>query len=359
MKIYFIVYQTLNILDNKIYVGVHKTYNPEVFDGYIGCGVYINNASTYMNPTTPFQSAVKKYGPDKFKRSILKIFETSEEAYNMERDIVNYDFIRRKDTYNAKLGGLGGCSYYVKINQFDSEGNLIKTWESEVEAAEFLGVSHTAIINAKKYKGSCKKYFWSVDNEIDIKEYTLYTGTLCYKYDSITGKCIDTYNSMLEAAKCNDVAIQSIQRAVKGGYKVGNYYYSNSLMEKYLGKPKISLKNKSIYIYDLNGNFITELKNSSEIKEFFNINSTSSLTTAIRTERTYKGFQVSLTKEDFLSPINDKKNHSKKVNVYTEGGDLIETYSSVTKAIEKYGTGVQRVLKGQQQKCKNLIFRYS
>jgi hypothetical protein len=42
----YIVYLTTNLESkinglNRIYVGVHETENPEVFDGYIGCGVKI------------------------------------------------------------------------------------------------------------------------------------------------------------------------------------------------------------------------------------------------------------------------------------------------------------------------------
>lgn len=37
----YIVYLTRNVKNNKIYIGVHKTENPDIFDGYIGCGVNI------------------------------------------------------------------------------------------------------------------------------------------------------------------------------------------------------------------------------------------------------------------------------------------------------------------------------
>ena len=55
----YIVYLTKNKLEkvngiNRIYIGVHATENPAIFDGYIGCGVYINQPSTYINPKTPF-----------------------------------------------------------------------------------------------------------------------------------------------------------------------------------------------------------------------------------------------------------------------------------------------------------------
>ena len=57
----YIVYQTVNKVNNKIYIGVHGTEIDD-FDGYIGNGVSIYRPATYMNPKTPFQFAVKKYG---------------------------------------------------------------------------------------------------------------------------------------------------------------------------------------------------------------------------------------------------------------------------------------------------------
>lgn len=80
----YIVYRTINIINNKIYIGVHKTTSLN-FDGYIGCGVYINDSHSYKNPTTNFQYAVKKYGPGAFKRSILKVFDNEIDALDLER----------------------------------------------------------------------------------------------------------------------------------------------------------------------------------------------------------------------------------------------------------------------------------
>lgn len=37
----YIVYQTTSKINNKIYIGVHKTEDPDTFDGYLGNGVYI------------------------------------------------------------------------------------------------------------------------------------------------------------------------------------------------------------------------------------------------------------------------------------------------------------------------------
>ena len=67
----YIVYCTTNLINKKIYIGVHECLSKD-FDGYIGCGVYINKPSTYAHPKTHFQNAVKKYGPKNFKRITIK-----------------------------------------------------------------------------------------------------------------------------------------------------------------------------------------------------------------------------------------------------------------------------------------------
>jgi hypothetical protein len=352
----YIVYQTTNIKNNKIYIGVHKT-NVETFDGYIGCGIRLNNPSSYMNPTTPLQYAVKKYGTSNFKRVTLASYDLLEDAFNLEKTLVNKEFIIRQDTYNAKLGGFGGSSYSRKINQFSLNGVLLKEWASILEAADFYSISDTAIHNAIKFKGSSKQFFWSDDSKINITEFSNYVGQTCYKYNEL-GKYIDTYNSLAEAAKINNDSLQSIQRSVKGGYKSKGFYYSTELHEIFTGFPKLSLKNKSIYVYNLDGNFIITLNSKDEICNFFSVKSTSSITTAIRTNRQYRNYQISLEYKDKLDPLIDKRNTRKIIQQFNLTGDLIEEFESITKACDKFGTGVQKVLRGQQQQCKGFIFKY-
>lgn len=104
---------------------MHKTEDPDVFDGYLGCNVYATHPSSYAHPETPFQFAVKKYGPSKFKRFIIKVFDTAKEAFALEEEIVDLAFVKRKDTYNINLGGCGG-RIGKPFYQFDLKGALLK-----------------------------------------------------------------------------------------------------------------------------------------------------------------------------------------------------------------------------------------
>ena len=134
----YIVYQTVNKVNNKIYIGVHSTVDPNKFDGYIGCGVDIFRPATYQNPKTPFQFAVRKYGVKNFVRSIISTFDNEEDAYNLEALLVNEDFVRRDDVYNLALGGKfhEQCANPKKeIHMYDLDGNYIRSFDSINEAA--------------------------------------------------------------------------------------------------------------------------------------------------------------------------------------------------------------------------------
>lgn len=169
---------------------------------------------------------------------------------------------------------------------------------------------------------------------------------------------IEKYESQGEAARVNSVKKDSIQRAVKGGYKVGDYYYSDKLEESFTKHETISLKDCVLYLYDFDGNYVKTLSSKSEILNFFNIKTLSTVQQALRTGRQYKNYQLSIEKVQSMEPIIDKRNASKKVGQYTLTGELVTTYDTVTSARKVHGAGVSRCLKGQQKQCHNFIFKY-
>lgn len=87
-----IIYKITNLVNNKIYVGAHST--EDINDSYMGSGIAVKKAQ-------------KKYGMNNFVKEILHVFDTREEMYEKEREIVNLEFINRPDTYNAGIGGKG------------------------------------------------------------------------------------------------------------------------------------------------------------------------------------------------------------------------------------------------------------
>lgn len=88
---YFIIYETRNKINGKLYRGCHKTFN--LNDNYIGSGVLLNEA-------------IEKYGKDNFEKRILRICSSLEEMIEMEAFFVDKDWVDREDTYNLQTGGL-------------------------------------------------------------------------------------------------------------------------------------------------------------------------------------------------------------------------------------------------------------
>lgn len=89
-KKYHYLYKITNLLNNKIYVGVHSSNKEN--DNYMGSGVGIKNA-------------IKKYGVKNFKKEIIEYFENAVDMINREKEIVNEDFVKDEKTYNMTKGG--------------------------------------------------------------------------------------------------------------------------------------------------------------------------------------------------------------------------------------------------------------
>lgn len=100
---YFYVYQITNLLNNKVYVGKHKSIKHPFENGYYGSGKQIT-------------AAIKKYGIDNFKKEVLQYCSSMEEMADKEAEIVTEDFVKRSDTYNMHKGGLGGWDHYNGSN---------------------------------------------------------------------------------------------------------------------------------------------------------------------------------------------------------------------------------------------------
>ena len=117
---YYYLYEIKNLVNGKIYVGVHKTTN--INDDYMGSGKVIKNA-------------IKKYGIINFSKTILETFDNESDMFSREKNIVNDEFLNRHDVYNLRCGGLGGFDHINKNGLNDRTGKSF-TIEQKKNIAE-------------------------------------------------------------------------------------------------------------------------------------------------------------------------------------------------------------------------------
>lgn len=355
----WIVYLTINTKNNKIYIGVHKTLDPNVFDGYIGNGVRINQPSTYKKSKTPFQFAVNKYGVKVFKRITLRVVDTLEEALEIESILVNESFVKRRDTYNVAFGGGSPLSMenFVEIHQYDLDGNYIKTWKSISDAANYHNVASVQIGLAARINRTSCGYFWStiLYDKLDLTKYKVFVKQeKVYKFDE-NGKLLAEYNSIKEAAEENNNTSRLILNAIAGKTKSKGFYYSYN--KDFVIDSKTYNQITNVYLYNLDGSFYKEFSTPRECADFFKDVKTSRIYAAIRTGGLYKGLQISKEKLPFMKSIS-KCNDKKKVAQCDLDGNLIKIYDSVQEPFLIYGAGVKKCLRGQQKKTRGYIFKY-
>ena len=353
----YIVYCTTNNVNNKIYVGVHKTEDPNIFDGYIGNGISTSNKHYINNPKEPFHFAVNKYGIDSFTRTIIQIFDNLQEALDLEYNIVNEEFIQRDDTYNVTIGGGYPPISSKTIYQYSLDGAFLNEYSSIVEAAKQFNVQSSCIGHAVLHKHTSNNFLWSdiKVSKLDITEYTVYNPKkVVYQYDCY-GNYETCYESINSAAKELGVSISNIQRSIYGNYKTRNHYFSLEFKPQYLVPKNIKHINSPIYQYTLEGVFIREYKNIRDVENQFGCRM-DGINSAIRMNRTYKGFQWSREKLDQLNPIKNMPKN-RKVGQYTLSGELIKVYDTVRDCRKNF-SNVSKVLKGQAQSCKGYTFKY-
>lgn len=224
----YIVYQTVNKLNNKIYIGVHGT-EIDSFDGYLGNGINIYRPATYLHPKTPFQYAVKKYGVKNFIRTTIKEFDNENDAYNLEAKLVNEDFLRRDDVYNLALGGrLNYDNLHnpkKEVHMYDLDGNYIRSFSGINIAAKIINpgaANGSHISKAIKTGGVYQNYQWSYDKVPFMKKKKVrkqpesvaipYAGPKVGRYDD-EWNLLEVFDTLTD---CRKAGYKNAQRVLNG-----------------------------------------------------------------------------------------------------------------------------------------------
>lgn len=298
----YIVYKTTNLINGKVYVGVHYTKNPDVFDGYIGCGVTKKDKKKKVS--IGFPAAVRKYGYENFKRETLFIYPDTEAgmiaAFDKEAEIVNEEWVKSDKNYNITLGGR--CTLYQrlkkKVSQYSLNGEFIKTWDSIREAAIELKIEESNI-------------------------------TMCcsgkYKYS--------------------------------GGFQWRLYNGTQDAIDP------VETKEKTVYQFDLQGNLLKVWKSSAEAaKTFENPNAAKNLiwqvcTDERKTRQAYGYYWSFKCKFEYVCPIK-----TTAVAKYNDAGEFLESYTSIKDAAEanniKSSANINAAIRGTQKRCGGFRWRY-
>jgi hypothetical protein len=137
--VYFTVYKTTCLINNKIYIGVHKTKKP--YDSYLGSGKLI-------------LYAIKKYGKENFTKEILFIFDNKLDMFKKEIELVTEDFCLREDTYNMFPGGSGGCKLNPEKRKEMGLKNIKIIHKKNEQTNHYKRLGQ---LNAKRIKGTKNK----------------------------------------------------------------------------------------------------------------------------------------------------------------------------------------------------------
>lgn len=263
MEIKYIVYITVNLCNGKFYFGYHKT-NPEVFDGYIGLGIYRQNQAT---EDYSFHRAVRKYGYENFKRTTLRIFDTEKEAIDFEAALVTDTVIKSGNCYNIQKGGFGGTGYTAKkVYQFALNGNFIKVWNSVKEAEMTLNLTHVSAV-CRGERDSAGGFYWSYEKKFN---YVPYDNSRKIAQYTPSGKFVRTWNSCKEAER--ELGIFNIHKAISlqrlcGEYQWRDFKGDTSDIPAFVKKARLRDDFKrEINQYDKDGNFIKTWKDIDELE---------------------------------------------------------------------------------------------
>lgn len=139
---YYTIYKTTCTINNKIYIGAHKTKN--VDDDYIGSGKLLKRA-------------IAKYGKKAFVKEVLFIFYNDIDMFAKERELITEEFVESDDNYNCKLGGEANW-YYINKNGLNHKSNqhliLSKRLNSDQEYAKEFAKKMSKVTSLRKLNSS-------------------------------------------------------------------------------------------------------------------------------------------------------------------------------------------------------------
>tara|TARA_B110000114_G_scaffold184318_1_gene227717 strand:+ start:1340 stop:2671 length:1332 start_codon:yes stop_codon:yes gene_type:complete len=283
-KKYMFVYCTTNLVNGKIYIGQHSTNNLK--DRYKGSGLLISKAfKKYGKDNFKFEiiefSDSREY-LDKLEKTLISNYKAlnNDIGYNIHqgglggssyKKINQYKldgtFLRTWDAIiiasdelnlsyktiqNCAKGLKPSCGGYMwkdynefkgcqniknfvdnskkTVNQYNLEGEFIKTWNSISEAASTLNLNKSSIgkccrkeASTLQIGGFIWRYLKDVKNTSDITPINYKTRKIIEQY-TLDGTYLNTFSSISEASRTVNSATSNISKCCNGKRKSAGGY---------------------------------------------------------------------------------------------------------------------------------------
>lgn len=218
------IYKVTNKVNGKYYIGVHNT--TDLGDGYKGSGNIL-------------KEAYKKYGKKSFDFEIIEFFETGEESYNKESEIVNEDLVKDPMCYNVMLGGRGNKVGMTPMKNIVTGETKILNVKDQIDDT-FISVNKGYI---QVYDKIRKEYIRIKKEEFnnDLHE-PIHKGKIVL-YNTLTDSCeqVNVNDPRRETGEL--VSVSKNKVTVTDGN--GNWYQVDKTHPDYIsGKLKTCSKNK-------------------------------------------------------------------------------------------------------------------
>lgn len=151
----YIIYKITCKVNEKVYIGFTSKSAKTRFNQHM-------RDATRNDDLRKFYCAIRKYGTSNFTYEVLEKSDDFEYAYNtLEQKYIDlYDSI--KNGYNTAQGGIGvpGKRKTIPVDLYDKNGNLLHSFKSLAQAAEFIGImpSQMSSILGNYRKGRASQY---------------------------------------------------------------------------------------------------------------------------------------------------------------------------------------------------------